>query len=119
MIPFGLAHELKKAGFTQSAANNARYFVNEHLMINREDTVHMWHADKEKKDWELKVEEELVYCPTLSELIDWCGLPFVLSSETTSHWHAKNVVLDEPAIGGGTTPAEAVARLWLIRSTNP
>jgi hypothetical protein len=118
MIPFGLAHELKKAGFTQSAANNARYFVNEHLMINREDAVHMWHADKEKKDWELKVEEELVYCPTLSELIEGCSLPFVLSSETTGRWHAKDVVLDEPAIGEGATPVEAVARLWLIRRAN-
>jgi hypothetical protein len=119
MIPFELAHELKKAGFTQSAANNARYFVNEDLMINREDAVHMWHADKEKKDWELKVEEQLVYCPTLSELIEGCSLPFVLSSETTGHWRAKDAVLDEPAIGEGATPVEAVARLWLIRRSNP
>src|ERR1700730_9123199 len=109
MIPFGLAHELKKAGLTQSAAKNARYFVNEHLMITREDAVHMLDADQAEKDWELKVEEQLVYCPTLSELIEGCSLPFVLSSETTGHWRAKDVVLDEPAIGEGATPVEAVA----------
>jgi len=118
MIPFALAQELKKAGLTQSTANNAKYFVNEHLMINREDAVRMRYADKAKKDWEMKVEEELVYCPTLSELVEGCGLPFVLSSETHGHWHAKNVVLDETAVGEGATPAEAVARLWLIRRIN-
>jgi hypothetical protein len=118
MIPFALAQELKNAGLTQSAASNARYFVNEHLVIHREDAIRMWYADKAKKDWELKVEEELVYCPTLSELVEGCGFPFVLSAETHGHWSAKNVVLDNPAVGAGATPEEAVARLWLIRRTN-
>jgi len=118
MIPFALAQELKKAGLTPSAARDAKFFVNEHLMIRREDAIRMWYADKAKKDWPFKIEEELVYCPTLSELVEGCGLPFVLSAERTGHWLAKNVVLEETALGEGATPAEAVARLWLIRRIN-
>ena len=118
MISFALARELKDAGLTQPAGHNARYFVNEHLVIRREDAVRMWYADRAKKDWTLKIEEELVYCPTLSELIEGCGFPFVLTSQAHAQWTAKNVVLGESAVGEGATPEEAVAKLWLIRQIN-
>jgi hypothetical protein len=118
MISFALAQELRNAGLTQSLAATAKYFLNEHLMIIREDALRMWHADHAKRNWELKIEEELVYCPTLSELIEGCGLPFALSAEATGHWCAKNNLLGEATVGEGSSPAEAVARLWLICHKN-
>jgi len=113
MISFALAQQLKHAGFTQRSTRNARYFVNEHLMIFREEAIHMWYADKAKQGWEVKLEEEIVYCPTTSELIEGCALPFSLSSDMVGHWTAKHVMLEGTAVGEGPTPAEAVARLWL------
>jgi hypothetical protein len=113
MISFALAQQLKHAGITQRTGANARYFLNEHLMINRENAIHMWYADKAKQGWDLKLEEELVYCPTVSELIEGCGVPFALSSEVAGHWSAKHVLLGNTLIGEGATPTEAIARLWL------
>jgi hypothetical protein len=117
MISFALAQEMKKAGLTPPPRGEGRYFVNEHLMIRREDAVRMWYADKAKKDWEFKLEEELVYCPTMSELVDGCGAPFVLSAERADRWTARQTVLDETAVGEGPTAVEAVARLWLVLRT--
>ncbi len=113
MISYELALQLKQAGFTQRNNGNATYFLNQHLMINREDAIRMWFADKAKQSWDVKVEEELVYCPTTTELIEGCGFPFALSSDAAGHWAAKNFILGEAAIGEGATAAEAVARLWL------
>lgn len=117
MIPFALAQELKKAGFSQRTARYATYFLNEHLMIHKEDALRMRYADKAKRDWEIRLEEELVYCPTLTELIVACGSPFALSSNDDGYWLAKNVLLDHPEAAKGQSPEEAVARLWLLLHT--
>jgi hypothetical protein len=118
MISFALAQELKKAGFTQRNHSGSRYFVNEHLFINREDAIRMKYADKAKQDWEFKLEEELVYLPTLSELVAGCGLPFVLSADERGQWYAKNVFLEHAEGARGASAEEAVARLWLLLHTN-
>jgi hypothetical protein len=114
MISFALAQELKNAKFTQRTNGNAEYFLNEHLMIRREDALRIWYGDKAKQEWELDPSEVLVYCPTVSELIEGCGLPFYLSCSAASHWHATNAKDGEAESGHGETAGEAVARLWLV-----
>ena len=113
MISFALAQELKNAGFTQSTNLNAVYFLNEHLKIRREDALRMWYGDKSKEGLALDLEREVVFSPTLSELIIGCGKPFYLSCDEAGPWHAsKGPDSDERA--SGETAAEAVARLWLL-----
>jgi hypothetical protein len=55
---------------------NAVYFVNDHLKIRREDALRMWYGDKSKTGLDLDLSKEVVYSPTLTELIEACGLPF-------------------------------------------
>jgi hypothetical protein len=53
-----------------------------------------------------------VYCPTLSELIEACGSDFYELKNLTFGWIA-NADSDYLKRGDGSTPEEAVARLWL------
>jgi hypothetical protein len=113
MISFALAQELKNAGFSPSKNTNAVYFINDHLKIRREDARRMWYGDKSRVGLDLDLSKEVVYSPTLTELIGACGVPFYLSCTDTGHWLAANTANGE---GGrtGETPAEAVARFWLL-----
>ena len=64
------------------------------------------------------VGKELVYIPTLEELIEACGDRFAMIGRDGNYWYAR---ADEPCNecwfcepnGDGLNPAEAVARLWL------
>jgi len=114
MISFTVAKELRSAGFAQRTNGNAVYFVNDHLKIRRENILRMWYADKAREGWEIDLAKEVVYSPTLTELIEACGLPFYLSCEAAGHWRATNMMSGEGDSGKGETPAEAVARLWLL-----
>jgi hypothetical protein len=113
MISFALAQELKNAGFNPNKNANAVYFINDHLKIRREDALRMWYGDEARVGMDLDLSKEVVYSPTLTELITACGAPFYLSCADTGHWLAANTPNGE---GGrtGETPAEAVARLWLL-----
>jgi hypothetical protein len=112
MITFAVAQALKHAGFTQSTNSNAVYFLNDHLKIRREDALRMWYGDKAKEQLALDLEREVVFSPTLSELVIGCGMPFYLSCDDTGRWYASNAPdSDEREIG--ETADEAVARLWL------
>jgi hypothetical protein len=113
MISFSLARELRDAGFTPKTNSNAVYFINDHLKIRREDALRMWYGDKSRVGMDLDLSKEAVYSPTLTELIQACGIPFYLSCTDTGHWLAANTANGE---GGqtGESPAEAVARLWLL-----
>jgi hypothetical protein len=113
MISFALARELREAGFSQRTVGNAVYFVNEHLKIRREDALRMWYIDKAKEGWEIDLSKEIAYSPTLTELIEAVGLPFYLSCDTAGRWYAANASAEDGRQSGGT-PAEAVARLWLL-----
>jgi hypothetical protein len=94
MISFALAKELKNAGFTQGTNGNAEYFLNDHLKIRREDALRIWYSDKAKQEWVFDPSEALVYRPTVSELIEGCGLPFYLSCNVPKHWRAANAPFD-------------------------
>ena len=90
MISFVLAQELKNAGFGQRTIGDAVYFgnavyvVNEHLKVRTEDAQRLWFADKAREGSEFDPPKELVYLPTLTELIGACGLP---TWRTTSRRH--------------------------------
>lgn len=114
MISFALAQELKNAGFTQRTNGNAEYFLNDHLKIRREDALRMWYGDKAREGWELDLTKELVYCPTMTELIEACGLPFSLSCSQANHWHASNGQNGAGKSVNGEFAKEAMARLWLL-----
>lgn len=91
MISYELCKELKEAGFPQPIpAVKGAYQV---LSEDRRDTA--------------------VYEPTLSELIEACGEGLGDLTRSHSGW-ATNVenVLRNPQTEG-STPEEAVARLWL------
>jgi hypothetical protein len=115
MISFALAQELKNAGFVPKTNGNAVYFSNDHLKIRREDALRMCYGDKSRVGLDLDLSKEVIYSPTLTELREACGAPFYLSRTDTGHWLAGNTANGE---GGqtrkGETPAEAVARLWLL-----
>lgn len=53
--------------------------------------------------------EELCYTPTLSELIEACGDEFFALSRLKEDW----TVTKERFYSNGSTPEEAVAKLWL------
>jgi hypothetical protein len=113
MMSFALAQELKNAGFVPKTNINAVYFINDHLKIRREDALRMWYGDKSKTGLDLDLSKEVVYSPTLTELIEACGLPFELSCDAAGHWYASNTA-NADLRRSGETPAEAVARLWLV-----
>jgi hypothetical protein len=84
-----LAQELKDAGFPQRDRGN---FVS-------------------PPDIEIINSPLAIYVPTLEELIEACGDKFFrLVRKHDGTFLAESVDYD---IGDGTTPAEAVARLWL------
>jgi hypothetical protein len=115
MISFALAQELKNAFINPKTNSNAVYFINDHLKIRREDALRMWYGDKSRVGMDLDLSKEVVYSPTLTELIEACGAPFYLSCTDTGHWLAANPANGEGGqTGEGETPAEAVARLWLL-----
>lgn len=91
---YELAKELKEAGFEQKKAS------------------HLPHIDNEGPF--CCVEGCNVYAPTLSELIEACGERFsqlVAPTKTIGKiWVASGFGWKEE---GGSTPEEAVARLWL------
>ena len=89
------------------------YFLNEHLKIRREDALRMWYGDKSKEGLALDLEREVVFLPTLSDLLTGCGKPFYLSCDEGSHWYASKEP-DSDERESGETAAEAVARLWLL-----
>jgi hypothetical protein len=113
MMSFALARELKNAGFSPKTNRNAVYFINDHLKIRREDALRMWYGDKSKAGLDLDLSKEVVYSPTLTELIEACGMPFYLSCDADGQWYAANSTKPELR-QSGETPAGAVARLWLV-----
>ena len=95
-IDYTLANELKDAGFPQGG--NGRWLVDPGQIVARGG--------------------DRAYVPTLEELIEACGenLAWLHQSVKSKKWAAQVFIYDDeegPAGGQGSTPAEAVARLWL------
>ena len=97
-MTYELAKELKDAGFPQTADYGGDEYGNE---FN-------YHRDTPQP--------EHVRFPTLSELIEACGkhAQFKLSYKEALNKNWRAGVYDQGAIyGDGSTPEEAVAKLWI------
>lgn len=89
MISYELAKELRDEGFPQKKWSGITAF-----------------------DGLGNTEEHGAYCPTLDQLIEACGDNFsALVLERDGGWSCS--AFDRPGIYGGSTPEEAVARLYL------
>jgi hypothetical protein len=91
-MKYELAKEIRDAGFPQTGNGKS---------VSPADALVMRRGDR-------------VYSPTLSELIGACGMPFKLEGNTdvasdVAIWVAQS----DSILGNGSTPEEAVARLWL------
>jgi hypothetical protein len=100
-IDYTLANELKDAGFPQGG--NGRWLVDPKQIVARGG--------------------DRAYVPTLEELIEACGESFASlhRSVKSEKWVAQNRICDEddgPHGSQGSSPTEAVARLWLALNKN-
>jgi hypothetical protein len=110
---YELAKELKEAGFPQKKCEKA-YYVN--AGSNTGGIVDLSnYKEADNEFWLYK----LVACPTLSELIEGCVEGkhyFDLDNSFSENGNEIRVIwaANTPTeIGEGSTPEEAVARLWL------
>lgn len=100
---YEICKKLKEAGFPQELSATSDVFVNGEELIYSPD------YSKVSVD-----NPEVIKIPTLSELIEACGDWFIELSKEPDGWAAT---YDEdgnmPVMIEGSTPEEAVARLWL------
>lgn len=97
---YELAKQLKDAGFPQDAENTrCRCSFPEEVSEPRTETYYG---------------HDTVYVPTLEELIEACGLPFLkLIRDSQTSWDAHAYIGSSVIFENGNTPTEAVAKLWL------
>lgn len=114
-MTYELAKKLKDAGYPQKTVE---HYATEELKVLR---IHFWFDDSE-----LVYPNNLIYRPTLSELIEACGKYFskLQKSQLKRTWTATwrhHMSVSKTKYRGisrtGKTPAEAVARLWLALNT--
>jgi hypothetical protein len=92
-VNYELANELKEAGFIQTNAGS-RVAPPDKVVVRRED---------------------FAYVPTLEELIEACGKDYFSLSGNPGEWIASFGAATRSQTNWieGSTPTEAVARLWL------
>jgi len=93
-VDYQLAHDLRDAGFPQ---------IGRGTQIGPSDKL-VWRAG------------DRVYMPTLSELIEACGKRFWMLEACdleAGNWHASGYAAAKIEDAYGSSPDEAVARLWL------
>lgn len=120
---YELAKQLKDAGFSQELNNGDwAYFEDEDGFVDIEE-LQLMHDDNDEggfvgNSYSYRYEdhkpEQFIKCPTLSKLIDACGgeLSSLQSVFGAKRWYANSFGrIEEPCLG--STPEEAVAKLWL------
>ena len=91
---YALAKKLKDAGFPQKLSFPL--------------------DEKNREDLEEKGFDPDIHFPTLSELIEACGDGIIMVSRNSKNqWFAEKGITLETITEEGSTPREAVARLWL------
>ncbi len=100
---YELCKQLKDAGFPQKNIEGLR------TVFSTEDGEFTKYP---------RYDKPYVYIPTLSELIEACGMPSVAGfvSCTNGEWYASLKTKNEYGMeyeGKGKTPEESVAKLWL------
>lgn len=128
---YELAKQLKDAGFPQEFSDEYRVDICHEFYCTEPDfpgQVPLWITSKEYRTRDLSAKTPILWeilCkkPTLSELIEACGESFQdleqVKERDDYKWEASAdyTCCDEHGEGrkyeGGSTPEEAVARLWL------
>lgn len=97
-MTYELAKKLKEAGFPQKEELGARYITPKGL--------YAYYPDNFRQE---------AYSPTLSELIEACGEKFGMLRSPLGQrkWTAQGDGGESLVFTEGSTPEEAVARLWL------
>jgi hypothetical protein len=121
---YKIAKELKEAGFSQEGISSGGKSNEAYELdgsIKSYDNCCCFWPDVEK-------EENLIYIPTLSELIDACGWRFVTLGKSLHEedWFACSggdykISTEEnkyDILVEGNTPEETVAKLWLALNKN-
>jgi len=119
MLSYELAKQLKDAGFKQGGESSALLQTFRGKLCEKQygddyDIASEAHK-KECGDWDCKgiVQNSDVYLPTLEELIEACGdCSLLVGKENTIVLDASNP-MESDIRCEGSTPIEAVARLWL------
>ena len=121
-MDYKLALKLKEVGFPQKLVFGDKFYYQEGqdgLWDDLKQDIISTNAMKE--EW-LKLNPRMVKIPTLSELIEACGLAFfsLTAEESQTIWRARAITGDvdtgEP-IGEGKTSEEAVAKLYIKLKT--
>lgn len=99
-MDYELAKQLKDAGFPQQKKDGKIYCP--HNVPNMIKATDMFEHIESCPD--------LVYIPTLSELIEACGNEFIYLMKDHNRWDAKSKT---QIISKLSCPEEAVANLWL------
>jgi len=100
MITHELALELKNAGFPQQG--DGKYVGNVGNISGQIEPGEVFGI----------AQEDFFYIPTLSELIEACGDKFSkLYTNDQKKWYAESLI--DYRLGTGSTPREAVAKLYL------
>ncbi len=115
MIDYELAKKLKDAGFPQKEygfyGDGERYQFRETHDPYEPNNRTMW-VRYYSEEWIQNHLDEIVYFPSLSELIEACGsyFDFLQNKEDSYGWRAVSGGGEE---GSGSSPETAVANLWL------
>jgi hypothetical protein len=102
-MDYALAKQLKDAGFPQKEDGTQLFAYGVNLGMSQK-----------------QMTAKSAYRPTLEELIEACGDKFEVLNRDDDGWYCNNIVLPEHAhepFYSGSTPIEAVARLWLALNT--
>ncbi len=119
---YSLAKQLKETGFIQRHGDDGK---GEWIGIKEETTNPLkirrgssWSSDILKGHVEVLMvidRDNLIYIPTLSELIEACGEGYFILEKQGDKWRAEYPHQTLRLLVGeyGSTPEEAVAKLWL------
>jgi len=105
MISYELAKQLKEAGFPQNVSNGDFFY-----WVDTDGDIHEeYDSSSHGISWDGD-DPDYIKKPTLSELIEACGIiGFTLVKVGKNVWEAMGGAY----LGRGSTPEEAVAKLWL------
>lgn len=90
---------------------------NGYPLKNYGDSIYMLLSSSESEPYTFKIDERLYIWPTLFELIEACGPVFydLVLHPGGGRWHASDElsIYRDGYSASGSTPEEAVAKLWL------
>ncbi len=109
-MDYQLALKLRNAGFSQMRLGD--FYITPDILIRRKDINTTLFNNK----GEIIVFADLVYKPSLAELIEACGADIEALIKQTGDWVAisnKEAYMLKQDFSGVSTPEEAVANLYL------